>query len=83
MYGDRKQKTARLSQRIDPDLKQRIHDEAERRHLDETAIVTIALTEYFERQEINPADPAHVRLTNPHKTKTASEDEAESTHDHG
>lgn len=59
----RQAKTARLSQRIDPTLKKKIADEAERRHLDETAIVTIALNEYFERQAANPAEPTPDKLT--------------------
>jgi predicted transcriptional regulator len=56
-------KTARLSQRIDPGLKRKIADEAERRHLDETAIVTIALNEYFARQAITPDAPIPDKLT--------------------
>lgn len=56
-------KTSRLSQRIDPVLKKKIEDEAERRHLDETAIVTIALHEYFERQALAPSPPSPERLT--------------------
>jgi hypothetical protein len=44
-------KTARLSQRITPQLKEKLAAEAARRGLDETAIVTIALEEYFSRQE--------------------------------
>jgi hypothetical protein len=62
----RNAKTARLSQRIDPVLKSKIAAEAERRHLDDTAIVTIALNEYFERQAANPAEPTPVRLTKNH-----------------
>ena len=59
----RNPKTARLSQRIDPDLTAKIANEAERRHLDETAIVTIALNEYFERQAATPAEPTADKLT--------------------
>lgn len=59
----RQAKTARLSQRIDPTLKAKIAAEAERRHLDETAIVTIALNEYFARQAADPDPPTPDRLT--------------------
>lgn len=62
-------KSSRLSQRIDPGLKAQIADEAERRHLDETAIVTIALTEYFERQRAQPAAPTPDRLTKQRRRK--------------
>lgn len=63
MTVSRNPKSARLSQRIDPALKEKIQGEAVRRHLDETAVVTIALNEYFERQAANPAEPTPDKLT--------------------
>lgn len=57
MTPPRPAKTARLSQRIDPVLKDKIHAEAKRRGLDGTTIVEIALFEYFERLE-HAAPPA-------------------------
>lgn len=44
------QSKARIHQRIPVELKEKIRREARHRHLDETSIVIIAVTEYFERR---------------------------------
>lgn len=38
--------------RLHPDVRSRLKSEAELQHLDQTAITTIALTEYFKRLDV-------------------------------
>lgn len=42
-------KSSYLHMRIDPELKQEIKDEAKRRHIDSSALVSLVVTEWLER----------------------------------
>lgn len=45
-----------LHMRIDPELKKEIRDEAKRRHIDASALVSLVMTEWLERNRAKRTD---------------------------